>query len=217
MPSPVVLHLTRPYANADEYLAREAWTIDTRSMVLVGQPELPAETDIAFDVTLGDGTKPIRAEAKVVGPVVPSEGRPGGLRVRFKRYGAATRAFVERAVAARWAAGDAPVGTPEPSPVQPRASVPPPPASVAPPASVPPLASVPPSESLPPDSGGRSSGHAWEEDKTSRFTRAVALALPMTHEAPAEEPSAAVAAPANRDALLERLRKRAKDSDGSSG
>jgi len=51
---------------------------------------------------------------------------------------------------------------------------------------------------------------AWEEDKTSRFTRAVALAMPMTHE-----PTPEVAPPANRDALLDRLRKRAKDSDGS--
>ena len=39
MPSPVVLHLSRPYANADEYLKREAWSIDTRSMLLVGQAD----------------------------------------------------------------------------------------------------------------------------------------------------------------------------------
>jgi hypothetical protein len=210
VPSPVVLHLTRPYANADEYLAREAWSIDTRSMVLVGQPALPAETDIAFDVMLADGSKPIRAEAKVVGPVAPAEGRPGGLRVRFKRYGSATRAFVERAVSLRSSAGDAPGATPEPPIAQPRPSTPPPPVAAPAPASVAPPASVP-SPPASPSERPSSVMPAWDEDKTQRFTRAIALAMPMTHE-----PTPEVAPPANRDALLDRLRKRAKDGDGSS-
>jgi hypothetical protein len=184
--NPVVLHLTRPYANAEEYLEREAWSIETRSMVLIGQPELPPETDVVFDVTLADGSKPIRAEAKVVGPVVPSEGRPGGLRVRFKRYGTATRAFVERAASSRWANEPSPPSAKPASAPPGRTSVRPAPGSVPPPA-------------MP----------AWDEDKTSRFTRAVALAAPMTHD-PSE-----VTAPADRDTLLERLRKRARDPQGS--
>ena len=214
MPSPVVLHLSRPYANADEYLKREAWSIDTRSMLLVGQAELPAETDVVFDVTLADGSKPIRAEARVVGAVAPAEGRPGGLKVRFKRYGAATRAFVERAVSARWSEGDTPGATPDPPSAEPsRGSVrppassgPPPPASVAPPASTPPS---PLTSSASP--ARPSAMPAWEEDKTSRFSRPMALAAPMT-----QKPSD-VSPPSNRDALLERLRKRAKESEGSGG
>jgi hypothetical protein len=179
--SPVVLHLTRPYANADEYLQHEAWSIDTRSMVLVGQPELPADTDVVFDVTLADGSKPIRAEAKVVGVAAAAEGRPAGLRVRFRRYGSATRAFVERAVSSRW---------PEEAATSSRG-----------PASERPAVSSTPSQRP-------SAMPAWEEDKTSRFSRAVALSMPMTHE------RTEVAAPTNRDALLERLRKRAKESGG---
>jgi hypothetical protein len=215
VPSPVVLHLSRPYANAEEYLSREAWSIDTRSMLLVGQAELPPDTEIAFDVTLGDGSKPIRAEAKVIGVVVGVDGRRGGLRIRFKR-----------AVAARWSAGDAPGATPDPPSAQSaRGSVRPAPASVPPPESIrPPVsvrpASVPPTGSVPPSGrpspmpgpGARpSSMPVWEEDKTSRFSRAIALAAPMTHQ-----PSEA-GAPANRDVLLERLRKRAKESEGSGG
>jgi hypothetical protein len=204
--SPVVLHLIRPYANADEYLEQEAWSIDTRSMVLVGQPELPADTDIVFDVTLGDGSKPIRAEAKVVGLVAAAEGRPAGLRVRFRRYGSATRAFVERAVSSRWSE-EAATSSRGPASVPPtRGSVRPPAASVPPPSNGAPASLPPPagtsSRSVPP------AMPAWEEDRTQRFTRAVALSMPMTHE-PTE-----VAAPSNRDALLERLRKRAKESDG---
>ncbi|HEX6275905.1 MAG TPA: hypothetical protein VFZ53_22845 [Polyangiaceae bacterium] len=209
MTSPVVLHLTRPYASADEYLEREGWSIDTRSMVLVGQAELPAETDVVFDVTLADGSKPIRAEARVVGVVAATEGRPAGLRVRFRRYGSATRAFVERAVSSR---GSSDVAASSRGP----ASVPPAPGSVRPaaPSVAPPAPSNGEPASVPPPASNSSPPlrpsvmPAWEEDKTSRFTRAVALAMPMTHE-PTE-----VAAPSNRDALLERLRKRAKEGAG---
>jgi hypothetical protein len=97
--NPVVLHLTRPYANVEEYLAAEAWTLDTRSMLLIDEPELPIDTMLTFAVTLADGSRPIKAEARVAGTVAPSDGKPGGLRVRFKRYGAPTKAFIERAMA----------------------------------------------------------------------------------------------------------------------
>jgi hypothetical protein len=205
VPGPVVIHLSRPYANAEEYLAREAWSIDTRSMLLVGQAELPTDTDVVFDVTLADGSKPIRAEARVVGAVAPSGGRPGGLKVRFKRYGAATRAFVERAVSARRSAGDAPVATPDPPPAHAA------PASVRPQSSVRPPASVPPS--APPTRSARPSGApVWEEDKTSQFSRAVALARPMAHVAAV---AVEVDAPSDREVLLERLRKRARETEGS--
>jgi hypothetical protein len=207
VPSPVVIHLTRPYANADEYLEREAWSIDPRSMVLVDQTELPIEMDIVFDVTLADGSKPIRAEARVVGLVAPAEGRPGGLRVRFKRYGAATRAFVERAASSRWSTGEA-KGEQSPAAQPAPGSVRPPPASMRPaPKSLRPPASVRPGPSAtPPPSARPSSMPPWEEDKTSRFNRAIALAMPMTHQ-PSE-----VSAPKNREALLDRLRKRTKES-----
>jgi hypothetical protein len=51
----------------------------------------------------------------------------------------------------------------------------------------------------------------WEEDKTSRFSRAVALAVPMTHKA------TEVLAPKNRDVLLDQLRKRKRESGSSNG
>ncbi|HVJ18319.1 MAG TPA: hypothetical protein VM686_23025 [Polyangiaceae bacterium] len=99
--SPLVLHIVRPYATADEYLAAEAWTIDARAMLLVEAAELPPDTAVLFDVALANGDKLIRAEGKVAA-VIPAQGnRPGGLRVRFKRYGAATKAFIDRAVQAQ--------------------------------------------------------------------------------------------------------------------
>ncbi len=97
--SSIVIHVLRPYANEEEYLAHEASSIDAKSMVLIDQAQLPLETAIVFDVQLEGGQKPIRAEAKVMGPVAASGGKPAGLRVRFKRFGAATKAFIDRAVA----------------------------------------------------------------------------------------------------------------------
>ena len=116
MSSPVVLHITRPYADVEEYLRAEAWSIEERAMLLIDQPPLAKDTAIVFDVTLRDGSRPIKAEAKVTRSVEPEGSRPGGLRVRFKRYGAPTKAFIERAVALV-ARGDSvpPAPMPEPS------------------------------------------------------------------------------------------------------
>lgn len=99
--NPVVVHVVRPYASEQDYLAAEAWSIDARSMLLIDADPLAADTPVLFDVALEDGQKPIRAEGRVVG-MVPAQGdRPGGMKVRFKRFGAATKAFIERAVKAR--------------------------------------------------------------------------------------------------------------------
>ncbi|HEY5372371.1 MAG TPA: hypothetical protein VIK01_01735 [Polyangiaceae bacterium] len=100
MSSPIVIHVLRPYANEDEYLAHERSSIDSKSMLLIDQPALPADTAIVFDVQLANGHKPIRAEGKVIGYADASANSPAGLRVRFKRFGAATKAFIDRAISA---------------------------------------------------------------------------------------------------------------------
>jgi len=70
--SPVVLHIVRPYATVEEYLAAEAWTIDTRAMVLVDAADLAPDTAILFDVAIGSGEKLIRAEGKVAAKIAQS-------------------------------------------------------------------------------------------------------------------------------------------------
>lgn len=104
--NPVVVHVVRPYESEQEYLSAEAWSIDARSMLLVDAAALPPDTAVLFDVALNGGQKPIRAEGRVVGTVAPSGDRPGGLKVRFKRFGAATKAFIERAVKSRSQGGE---------------------------------------------------------------------------------------------------------------
>lgn len=99
--SPALLHVARPYGSEEEYLAAEAWTIDARGMLLVGERELATDTAVIFDVTLTNGAKVIRAEGRVTGYVAASEERAGGVRVRFRKFGAQTKAFIDRAVRAR--------------------------------------------------------------------------------------------------------------------
>lgn len=93
-----MIHVLRPYASEEAYLAAERTSIDAKSMLLIEQPPLAADTVVIFEVTLANGEKPIRAEGKVIEHVAATAASPGGLRVRFKRFGAATKAFVDRAV-----------------------------------------------------------------------------------------------------------------------
>ncbi len=99
--TPLTLRVVRPYASEEEFLAAEAWTIDARGMVLLEQQDLEPETAVVFDVTLANGARVIRAEGRVTGYLPASDDRPGGLRVRFRRFGAQTKLFIDRAIAAR--------------------------------------------------------------------------------------------------------------------
>ncbi len=173
----------RPYASEEEYLSHERSSIEAKSMLLIDQPRLPLDTAVVFDVTLENGQKPIRAEARVVGYVEPEGDHPGGLRVRFRRFGAATKAFIDRAVS----------GPPTPDVV----------AEIAAPS-----AAAPATVSAVLD--------AVTESTASAAPRSPAHTSPSINEPhDADEASgihrkaaAPVAAPANREALLARLRGR---------
>ena len=167
MSSPIVIHIQRPYASEEDYLARERFSIEAKSMLLIDQPALPVDTAIVFDVTLENGQKPIRAEARVIGFEEPKGDRPGGLRVRFRRFGAATKAFIDRAVN----------GTP----------------TVATVAVSAPVLDVAPDAALPPSPPLIQTNNANEADEASGIHRKAILP---------------VAVPANREALLARLRGR---------
>lgn len=99
MTAAIVIHVVRPYESEEEYLDHESFSISARSMLLIDQPPLPLESVVVFDVSLQNGQKPIRAEGRVVANLEASSAGPAGVQVRFKRFGAATKAFVDRAVA----------------------------------------------------------------------------------------------------------------------
>lgn len=194
---PVVLHVTRPYTDVDAYLTHEAWTIDARSMLLVDHPELPRDTNVVFDVTLADGSRPIRAEARVLGKLEPARGKPGGLRVRFKRYGATTKAFIDRAVALMAAAA-------------PQSSIPPQPPLV--------LELGAASEALPAEPPPAEPATAAIESPVSPASPAPHPSSPPAERDPTLErlrarAGADIPVPEERDLLLERLRQRGKEED----
>jgi len=165
--SPIVIHMQRPYANEEEYLAHERFSIEAKSMLLIDQPALPLDTAIVFDVTLEDGQKPIRAEARVIGFEEPKGDRPGGLRVRFRRFGAATKAFIDRAVNGSPAVATVAVSAP--------------------------VLDVAPDAALPHSPAAVQTNNANEADEASGIHRKAV---------------AKITVPANREALLARLRGR---------
>jgi hypothetical protein len=191
--NPVVVHVVRPYSSELEYLAAEAWSIDQRSMLLIDTEALPADTAVLFDIALSDGQKPIRAEGRVVGMVPASGDRPGGLKVRFKRFGAATKAFIERAVKLK-AAG---AGREQPS--RPEAELPSRPEAELPSRPEAELASAPEPEriSLPEVRASMTELERFRESPASARDSGVRQRVPGP-----------VAAPANREELLARLRQR---------
>lgn len=203
--NPVVVHVVRPYASEQEYLNAEAWTIDQRSMLLIDAEALPGDTAVLFDIALADGHKPIRAEGRVVGMVSSSGGRPGGMRVRFKRFGAATKAFIERAVKTK-SGGAEPERPSAPEAERPSASEAEPPSA---------------SEAEPPSQDGdrpslvNGDRGSIPEVRLSMTELEPVLTTPSTATPAAPAPSGLrqrvpgpVAAPANRDELLQRLRQR---------
>ena len=141
MKNPVVLHVVRPYPDERAYLAAEAWTIDERGMFLIDDRVLESDTAVVFDVALQNGAKVIRAEGRVEHHVAAQGEHPAGLRIRFRRFGAQTKSFIDRAVAhverrsaapatqrspAAARASTRTAGRSAPPPVPPRASKPPP-------------------------------------------------------------------------------------------
>jgi len=204
--NPVVLHVIRPYASEAEFLAAEAWSVDARSMLLLEQEALEPDTIVIFDVTLESGERLVRAEGRVAALVAPTAEHAGGLRVRFKRYGSQTKAFVERAIAHREAALAAAASVArEPAPAEPAAVEASPEG-----AAVVALATPGPGElaveALPLAAPAR----------VATIAVAAAETFVAAHAAPAREatsgihrrPAPSVAAPENRDELLARLRER---------
>ena len=189
MSEPRSLRICRPYQTEDEYLAAEAWSIDTRSILLIDQPELPQGEIVRFEIVLDDGSKPIRAEGVVYKKVKERRKRPGGLRVKLKRMGAQTKAFIDRAVAHKKA----------------QRSIPPP----APPGEEPaPLSLEPVSETTPGEIVADSSPHS-SPDASSEGGNSGAAEDTTSAGGETRSKVKRVDAPPNRDELLSRLRDRA--------
>lgn len=95
---PIVLRIVRPYDHVDAFVLAEGWTLNRRGMVLLDQPALPRDTVVRFDVSLRSGERVMLAEGVVVGFAAANDRRPQALKVRFTRFGASTKTFIDRVV-----------------------------------------------------------------------------------------------------------------------
>lgn len=99
MTKPRILRITRPYESVEDYIQAEGWTISTKRMILLDQPRFDRDTIVRFELSLQNGEKLIRAEARVVGYQTATPDKPGGPKVRFKRFGGTTKSFIQQVVA----------------------------------------------------------------------------------------------------------------------
>ncbi|MGC4067518.1 MAG: hypothetical protein QM784_23310 [Polyangiaceae bacterium] len=95
----VTFRVVRPYTTEEAFLEAEAWTINTRSVLLIDVEPHPEGMIARIELALANGKALIVAEGSVAKHLAASSSRAGGLVVRFRRMSAASSEFVKRAVA----------------------------------------------------------------------------------------------------------------------
>jgi hypothetical protein len=222
----VAIRIARPQATEDEFLEQELDTITRTGVTLLGAQPRPQGVVLRFEIVLASGTIVLRGEGRVVAFKPNAHQGLGGLTLRFTRLDSKSKALVDKANAVRESrrpslhpppssrpppvadapvadapvadapVADAPVAdmSPAPPPVV-VSRVPPLPAVLPPePSPVPPVLAPPP----PPLPARSSASKAARPSARPPATNGRLAPLP---------------APAGRDALLERLRARAKGFD----
>jgi hypothetical protein len=181
------LHIQRPYDSLDEYLEGDFWTVERKEMFLIGASDIEVGVAVKFTIELADGTPVVTGEGRVVEHTAPSEDYPGGLKVRFRQLDADSKAVLRRALevrrrayAAALEASAAEAAPAEAAPAQAAPADAPPPEAPAPHVAAAPARGSHPSTPPKPRSA--------ERHRTARV----------------------VSPPPNRDALLGRLRDRAR-------
>jgi hypothetical protein len=220
---PVAVRISRPQATEEEFLEQELDTLNRTSVTLLGAQQRPNGVVLRFELVLSSGIVVLRGEGRVVGFKADAMNGLGGLTLRFTRLDSKSKALIDKATALRdrRRPSSMPAPPPDRSPAappvatDPPASVRPPPVQPSPPASVrpaplpsrpPPLPSRPPPlPSSPPPAPQREREH-----KNGNTTLAAATA-----SAPSAPRPTPAAPPGDREALLERLRTRAKTLDAA--
>lgn len=98
--SEVTLTIVRPYQTVEEFLDNDAWTAGRTDLLLIDQAPVPMKTIVHFRVALDSGETLFQGEGWAAGHVKPLGGRPGGLRVRFRKIDAPSKAMLQRALEA---------------------------------------------------------------------------------------------------------------------
>jgi hypothetical protein len=186
--APLAIRITRPYATEDEFLEHELDTLTRASITLVGAQPRAEGVVLRFELVLTSGLVLVRGEGRVTGFKPNMHQGLGGLSLRFTRLDTRSKVLIDKAAALREKR--------RPS-LQPPSLAPPPPRDVSPVLSIAP--------SLPPP-------------LVEGFRTPTPLPHPgsaLTGDPPTVEPVAPRAPDAQRDALLDRLRTRARSLPAS--
>jgi hypothetical protein len=232
---PVAIRIVRPYATEDEFLEHELETVTKTSVVLVGAQPRPQGVVLRFDLTLASGAPLVRGEGRVVSFRERAFGDLPGLTLRFTRLDTRSKALVDRAASIR----EARLRIPSEPPAAGREIEAPPPSipiSIEAPVSIAvassresslpkapdvPLEPPPPAERTGTTTRARGKKSAPPSRQPSRPPAPlipITLDLdPTRAEAPeakrADRSARRIEAPANREAILDRLRTRQKGLD----
>ena len=204
----MAIRISRPQASEDEFLEQELDTITRTGVTLLGAQPRPQGVVLRFEIVLASGSIVMRGEGRVVAFKPNAHQGLGGLTLRFTRLDSKSKALVDKANALRESRRPSlhppppssrppPVADMSPSPPQVVVSKAPPlPAAATPepPSPLPPVLSPSPQPPL-----ARS---------TAPKAPPASVRPPPVHGRLAPLP-----APAGRDALLDRLRARAKSFD----
>jgi hypothetical protein len=228
----VAIRISRPQATEDEFLEQELDTVTRTGVTLLGAQPRPQGVVLRFEIVLASGTIVLRGEGRVVAFKPNAHQGLGGLTLRFTRLDSKSKALVDKASALRerrrpsghpskpphlpvdLSPGPPPAAdtSPEPPAVEPSgpelvtdSEVSPPPLPVRARSVPPPLPPRPASVPPPPV-------EAAPVAKAPLRPRTVPPPLPPQAVA-SNGHAAPLPAPAGRDALLERLRTRAKGFD----
>jgi hypothetical protein len=94
--SPATIRITRPYSSEDEFIEGDFPWIGRSSIVLPNSPARTTGEVVRFEVVLTSGLPVFRGEGSVVTHHPPGGARPPGLEVRFTRIDARSKLILDK-------------------------------------------------------------------------------------------------------------------------
>jgi hypothetical protein len=98
MSGPFTLRIARPYASREDYLQGDYWTVERSEMLLLGVEGVSQGAQVTFEIVLDNKEVVVRGEGRALDLVPPRDGKPGGVRVRFKQLDSGSKATLRRAL-----------------------------------------------------------------------------------------------------------------------
>jgi hypothetical protein len=123
---PVAIRITRPYATEDDFLEHELETLSRTSVTLLGAQARPQGVVLRFELVLPSGPVLLRGEGRVVAFREDAYLGLSGLTLRFTRLDSRSKALVDKAATLRDRRRPSvgPAQPPPPEPSEPAASAP---------------------------------------------------------------------------------------------